>query len=173
MEEYYKKWHYDQQKFWTMIKPFLTIKGMYTSNQIWHIQGNYIISDKIKFAETLNNAYINVAENHTGMRPVSIFYLFNVTLSPAIVTNEKYKCYPSILYKETIWKNNLFFLSWRNTGKILKLTKRINISKATGEDQTLSKLVKIASEFLLEPMTDISNPVSIQILSLTKQKEPQ
>ena len=56
MEEYYKKWHYHQQKFWTMIKPFLTIKGMYTSNQIWHIQGNYIISDKIKFAETLNNA---------------------------------------------------------------------------------------------------------------------
>ena len=35
--------------------------------------------------------------------------------------------------------------------------KRLNISKAMGEDQMSPKLVKIAGEFLVEPFTDIIN----------------
>ena len=40
---------------------------------------------------------------------------------------------------------------------ILKLIKRINISKTLGEDQIPPKLIKTAGSFLVEPLTDINS----------------
>ena len=43
------------------------------------------------------------------------------------------------------------------TTDVMKLLKKINVNKATGEDQIPPKLVKQAAEFLVEPLTDIIN----------------
>lgn len=73
-------------KFWTTIKPFLAINGIITSNQICYKQVKDTINDGVEVAETLNNVHINVVENPTGMRPVSVFGPCNVSLSTAIDT---------------------------------------------------------------------------------------
>ena len=43
------------------------------------------------------------------------------------------------------------------TTDVLKLIKRISIIKAIGEDQIPPKLIKTAGNFLVEPLTDITN----------------
>ena len=52
----------------------------------------------------------------------------------------------------------MFSFSEVTTTDVLKLIKRININKAMGKDQTLPKLIQTASNFLVEPLTDIINP---------------
>ena len=58
--------------FWAMIRPFLTNKGMVTSNQTLLKQENDVINNEGKVAKFLNNAYINVVENSTGKEPLSV-----------------------------------------------------------------------------------------------------
>ena len=52
----------------------------------------------------------------------------------------------------------MFSFSEVTTTDVLKLIKRININKAMGKDQILPKLIQTASNFLVEPLTDIINP---------------
>ena len=58
--------------FWAMIRPFLTNKGMVTSNQTLLKQENDVINNEGKVAKFLNNGYINVVENSTGKEPLSV-----------------------------------------------------------------------------------------------------
>ena len=67
------------RKFWATIRPFLTNKGMITSNEISLKQGDNIINNEGKVAEFLNNAYINVVENTAGKKPLSVLDKDNVT----------------------------------------------------------------------------------------------
>ena len=72
--------------FWAMIRPFLTNKGMVTSNQTLLKQENDVINNEGKVAKFLNNAYINVVENSTGKEPLSVLDEDNFTCSAAINT---------------------------------------------------------------------------------------
>ena len=86
------------RKFWATIRPFLTNKGMITSNEISLKQGDDVINNEGKVAELLNYAYIYVVENTAGKKPVSVFDKANVTLSTAINTIlGEYKYHPSVL----------------------------------------------------------------------------
>ena len=42
------------------------------------------VNDNIKVAKTLNNSYINVAENTTSKKTVSVLDLYNIYFSTAI-----------------------------------------------------------------------------------------
>ena len=66
------------RKFWATIRPFLTNKGMITSNEISLKQGDDVINNEGKVAELLNYAYINVVENTAGKKPVkkSLSYIY-------------------------------------------------------------------------------------------------
>ena len=66
--------------------PFLTIKGMITSNKISIKQGDDIINNEGKVAEFFNNTYINVVENTAIKKPLSVLDKDNVTFSTAINT---------------------------------------------------------------------------------------
>ena len=86
------------RKFWATIRPFLTNKGMITSNEIALKQGDDLINNEGKVAELLNYAYINVVENTAGKKPLSVLDKDNVTFSTAINTIlEEYKYNPSVL----------------------------------------------------------------------------
>ena len=66
------------RKFWATRRPFLTNKGMITSNEISLKQGDDVINNEGKVAELLNYAYINVVENTAGKKPVkkSLSYIY-------------------------------------------------------------------------------------------------
>ena len=65
---------------------------MITSNEISLKQRNDAVNNEGKVAEFLNNAFINVAENTAGRKPLSVFDEENVTFSTAINTIlEEYK----------------------------------------------------------------------------------
>ena len=59
-------------KFWATIRPFSTNKEMVTSSEISLKQGDGVINNGGKVAEFLNNAYINVAKNTAGSKPLSV-----------------------------------------------------------------------------------------------------
>ena len=86
------------RKFWATIRPFLTNKGMIASNEISLKQRDDLTYNEGKVAECLNNAYINVVENTTGKKPLSVLEKDNVTFSTAINTIlEEYKYHPSVM----------------------------------------------------------------------------
>ena len=132
---------------------------MITSNEILFKQGDDVINNEGKIAELLNYAYINVVENTAGKKPVSVLDKDNVTFSTAINTIlEEYKYHPSVLnIKKHSDQVKCFSFSEVTTTDVLKLIKRININKAVGEDQTPPNLIKVAGNFLVEPLTDIIN----------------
>ena len=163
------------RKFWAVIRSFLTNEEMMTSNEISLKQGNDIISNKRKLAELLNYAYINVVEITVGKKPVSVLDKDNVTFSIAINTIvEEYKYHPSVLNIKKISEQAKYFsFSEVSTTDVLKLVKRININKAMGEDQISLNLIKIAGNFLVEPLTGTINSWFRTSTFLTWQKEPQ
>ena len=86
------------RKFWATIRPFLTNKGMIACNEISLKQRDDLTYNEGKVAECLNNAYINVVENTTGKKPLSVLEKDNVTFSTAINTIlEEYKYHPSVM----------------------------------------------------------------------------
>ena len=147
------------RRFWTTIRSFLTNKGMLTSNEISLKEGDDIVNNEGKVAELLNYAYINVVENTVGKKPVRVLDKENVAFSTAINTIlEEYKYQPSVLnIKKHSEQAKCFSFSEVTTADLLKLIKRININKVIGEDQIPPNLIKIAGNFLVEPLTDIIN----------------
>ena len=121
------------KKFWATIRPFLTNKGVITSNEISLKQRYDEINYEGKAAEFLNNAYINVVESTSCKKPLRVFDK-DFTFSTAINTIlEEYKYHPSVL-ENTLNKQNVsLFLRRPPT------------------------LIKTASNFLVEPLTDIIN----------------
>ena len=86
------------RKFGATIRPFLTNKGMITSNEISLKQGDEVIKNDGKVAEFFNNAYINVVENTAGKKSLSVLDKDNATFSTAInAILEEYKYHPSVL----------------------------------------------------------------------------
>ena len=69
---------------WATIKRFLTNKKMNASNEIVLKQGQDRINDEVKVAEIPNNVYVNVAENTTRKKTVSVVDLGDVKFSPPI-----------------------------------------------------------------------------------------
>ena len=59
------------RKFWGTIRPFITNKGIITSNEILLKKGDDIINNEGKVAQLLNYAYINVVGNAPGKKPVN------------------------------------------------------------------------------------------------------
>ena len=147
------------RRFWTTIRSFLTNQGMLTSNEISLKEGDDIVNNEGKVAELLNYAYINVVENTVGKKPVRVLDKDNVAFSTAInIILEEYKYQPSVLnIKKHSEQAKCFSFSEVTTADLLKLIKRININKVIGEDQIPPNLIKIAGNFLVEPLTDIIN----------------
>ena len=77
------------RKFWVTVGPFLTNKGMITSNEISHKQGDHIINNEGKVAEFFNNNYKNIVENTAGKKPLSVPHKDNVTLQQQLILCQK------------------------------------------------------------------------------------
>ena len=143
-------------KFWTTIKTFLTHKGMITSHVIVLKQWKDITRMKQKVTEIPNKAYINVVENTTRKKSVSVVDIDVNFSTPVDTVLEKYKSHPSVWnIRKHSRQANYFSFAEATTGDVL--LKRLNINKAMGEDPIPLKLVKITGEFLVESLTDIIN----------------
>lgn len=95
------------RKFWTMIKHFLTNRGIIKSNEIDLTQGEDIINNDAKVTKILKIACISFAENNSGKKPVSVFDVDNINFSREIDTIlENYQSHPSILNIRNIRKHS-------------------------------------------------------------------
>ena len=94
-----------------------------------------------------------------NQKPLSVLDKDDATFSTAInIILEEYKYHPSALnFKKHFKQMKYFSFSEVTTTDLLKLIKPININKAMGEDQISPKLIKIVTNFLVEPLTDIIN----------------
>ena len=73
------------RKFWATIRPFLTNKGIITSNEISLKQGGDVINNGGKVAKFWSNTYINAAEDNIGKKPRSVLDKDNVTFSAPVI----------------------------------------------------------------------------------------
>ena len=62
-------------KFWQLVKPFLTNKGVFGTDFISIKKDNQFIDNEIELVEMFNSHYINIVENLTGILPdISLLY---------------------------------------------------------------------------------------------------
>ena len=59
-------------EFWKVVKPFLTNKGVISSNVIVLEENGELISNEKELVEIFNNYYINTVENTTGTKPIAM-----------------------------------------------------------------------------------------------------
>ena len=145
--------------FWCTVRPFLTNRGVLIDNEISLIYNGKTIDDEKQVVETLNHAYINIVKHTTGIKPTSVLNDTNIELSSAIdLIVDKYETQPStIKIKDSLISPTCFFLNKVNVQDIEKIIKKIKVDKASGEDKIPQRLVKMASNFLSEPITNIIN----------------
>ena len=60
------------KKFWKIMKPLMTNKGVLSSNAIIIEENNKLISDEKELVEIFNDHYINIVENTLGKKPISL-----------------------------------------------------------------------------------------------------
>ena len=60
------------KSFWNFIKPFMTNKGMVTSNDKTLIKRKNVITDEYEISQTFNKQYINIVEKRCGSKPNKI-----------------------------------------------------------------------------------------------------
>ena len=157
----------ENKNFWEIIKPFITNKNGLSNNNITLIHNNSVIMDDKELTSLFNDHYINVVEKTTGVKPFCIsdgnFKNKNELICDII---SRYKNHPSIVkVKEMILHNEAFpqLFNFKEISQtdVRMLFKELDTNTSTGEDKIPPKLVKLASKFLIKPLT-----TSNQIMNL-------
>ena len=93
--------------FWKTVRPFLSNKGTHDNHDIILDENGELIKDNREVSEILNNFYINIVEQTTGMKPSQDSFSKTDSVDEQLdIIIEKYKAHPSIL---KIKDNNSFF----------------------------------------------------------------
>ena len=149
--------------FWQTIKPFITNKNGLSNNSITLINNNSIVTDEKILTSIFNDHYINIVEKTTGVKPFSLNNE-HFKNKDEIILNivKKYEKHQSILEINKKILNNeessqLFTFKETSQNEVLKLFKELNINTSTGEDKIPPKLVKLASQYLVQPLTNAIN----------------
>ena len=128
--------------FWPTIKPFLSKNSQSkNSNNVILKENNILISDQTEVCETLNNFYVNIADNiginnntpvnnqHPSISKISNHHTSNPTFSFKYITEKEIKVHLNSL----------------------------NPKKATGIDSLPPKILKSASNIISQPIAIITN----------------
>ena len=123
-----------------------------------------IIKDNREVSEILNNFYVNIVEQTTGMKPSQGSFSKTDSVDEQLdIIIEKYKAHPSI---QKIKDNNPFLshfsLSCATEDMILRILLSLNFTKGAGYDTLPPKVIRLVSTVIASPLTGIIN------LSITK-----
>ena len=154
---------------WKTMKPFLTNKDCLDNCDIMLRGDSKIITDDKRLAK-LNEHYINIVERSSGLKLGKIV-CHNEDFDKRIDLHniKKYENHSNIIkiennmsVKSHLSSNNTLASARQITSNEVNLIlKSLNTKKASGTDKILTKLVKLASDFLLAPLaTAINNSLT-------------
>ena len=147
------------KSFWNTVKPFLTNKGFFTSDDITIEDKGKIVTDKAELTEIFNTHYINIVEKSSGISPSVIGNPNNPLEDTKTVKTiiEEYKNHPSIISigKHMYSNRNTFDFQKPKVEEINKIIKSINPQKATGPDKIPPKIVKLSADIVDSHFTNL------------------
>ena len=151
------------KNFWKAIKPFLTNKGCLEKSDIMLRDDEKMITDDKKLVQLFNDHYINIVERSCGFKPEKVEFDFGSCNKNWVLSSilDKYRNHPSIvkIHKNRNLQSNTISIpcsSWGSTitpKEINTILKTLNSKKAPGIDKIPTKLVKLASDILAEPLS--------------------
>ena len=149
--------------FWKVIKPVLTNKGCLEKSDIKLRNDEKMITVEKKLVQLFNDHYINIVEQSCDFKPEKVEFDFgscnkNGALSSIL---DKYRNHPSIvkIHKNRNSQSSSISIPSSSWGskitpkEINTILKSLNSKKAPGIDKMSTKLVKLTSEFLAEPLS--------------------
>ena len=141
----------------------MTNKGCLEESDIMLRDDEKMITDEKKLVQLFNDHYINIVERSCGFKPEKVEFDIgssnkNEVLSPVL---EKYRNHPSIvkiLKNKNLQSSSISILSSScgskiTTEEINTNLKSLNSKKTPGIDKIPTKRVKLASDFLAEPLS--------------------
>ena len=142
--------------FWNFIRHFLVNKGSLNSCEIILKKEQKIINDTKKIVQVLNDHFINIVERSCGEKPTSVAKQSYLTDGIKIIDHisphyEDHLSVTHIKKSVKIPQNctcSLLTISEQGVKKVLK-----ELSRETGVDTIPPKLVKLAANYLAEPLS--------------------
>ena len=132
-----------------------------------------MITDEKKLVQLFNDHYINIVERSCGFKPEKLEFDIGSSNKNEVLSStlDKYRNHPSpsivkILKNKNLQSSSISIpsSSWGSkitTEEINTILKSLNSKKAPGIDKIPTKLVKLASDFLAEPLSiAINNSIS-------------
>ena len=159
------------KNFWKAIKPFLTNKGCLENSDIMLRYDEKMITDEKKLVQLFNDHYINIVERSCDFEPEKLEFDIGSSNKNEVLSSilDKYRNHPSIvkiLKNKNLQSSSISIpsSSWGSkitTEEINTILKSLNSKKALGKDKIPTKLVKLASDVLAEPLPiAINNSIS-------------
>jgi len=147
------------KNYWKLMKPFLSEKGGNYGTKITLKENGIMVSDEKELAHIFNDQYVNIVEKTTGDPPISIHNdgldVKNITITINKII-ETFKNHPSI---KAIEENNQslesFHIPQPQLSDIQVILKNINIKKSAGPGMILPSLVKMCSNVIDNPLTEL------------------
>ena len=136
--------------FWKTVRPFISNKGTHDNHDIISDENGELIKDNRGVSEILNNFYVNIVEQTTGMKPSQDSFSKTDSVDEQLdIIIEKYKAHPSI---QKIKENNPFLshfsLSCATEDMILRILLSLNVTKGAGYDTLPPKVIRLVSTII-------------------------
>ena len=122
-----------------------------------------MITDDEKLVHLFNDHYINIVERSCGFKPKKVEFDFGSCNKNGVLISilDKYRNHPSIvkIHKNRNLQSNSIPITYSSWGskitpkEINTILKTLNSKKAPGIDKIPTKLVKLASDILAEPLS--------------------
>ena len=126
-----------------------------------------MITDEKKLVQLFNDHYINIVERFCGFKPEKVEFDIgssnkNEVLSSILDKYRNHRSIVKILKNKNLQSSSISIpsSSWGSkitTEEINTILKSLNSKKAPGIDKIPTKLVKLASDFLAEPLLIVIN----------------
>jgi len=145
------------KSFWNTVKPY---KGILSEDQIAITNEKDIITNESKLVELFNDHYINIVQNTSGKKTLSLGDPSNPERDRNTVREiiMKYKNHPSILaIKKSFNPEKMFDIPKATAKDINRIIKSLNTKKATGPDHISAKFVKMAANIIDYHLADTFN----------------
>ena len=159
-----KKEGTNSKQLWSAVKPFLTNRDVPEGHGVVLEIDGKLQGDKTSVAEALNYYFINIVETTTGKKPRDL--LCSSTGKAENTTVDKifhrYQNHDSINKRIRLSYNETKF-SFRQSTRddILKIINDLESNTAIGLDNIPAKLVKLASDKIPQPLSDLINHTMI------------
>ena len=145
--------------FWKTVRPFLSNKGTHDNHDIILDENGELIKVNRQISEILNDCYINIVEQTTGMKPSQDSFSKTDSIDEQLdIITEKHKAQPSI---QKIKDNNPFLshfsLSCATEDMILQILLSLNVTKGAGYDTLPPKVIRLVCPIIASPLTGIIN----------------